>query len=144
MYPESGTEVKIFTTSQYVDNGSIYNGNGQRKESSLDACPGSIFGTTFGAGNNGTTTVSFVERYYISTSSSSWSGTGGTALAYYNGVFGKETMFWYVKNFTMPNVGVGTYYLYHAVDYDNQVNEGRESDNVSRHAMKLRVPSSCF
>ena len=144
LYPDSGSEVNIFATGQCVSNGNIYNGNGQRRTIELDACPGGVWATTFGAGNNGTTTVSFVERFYISTSSTSWSGTGGTSLSFYNGVYGKETMFTLVKQFTMPNVGIGTYYLYHAVDYNDQVNEGRESDNVSRHAIRLKVQSWCF
>lgn len=145
LYPESGSEVNIFATSQYVLNNNIYNGNGLRQDSEITKCPGETVETKFGAGNNGTTTVSFVERFYVSTSDSSWSGTGGIALAYYNGVYGKETTFTLVKTFTVPSVSpysASLHYLYHAVDYNDQVNEGRESDNVSRSALRIRITSS--
>lgn len=145
LYPESGSEVNIFATSQYVSNSNIYNGNDRRDDSEVTRCPGATVTTKFGAGNNGTTTVSFVERFYVSTSDSSWSGTGGIALAYYNGVYSKETTFTLTKTFTVPSIspyGASLHYLYHAVDYNDQVNEGRETDNVARSALRVRISSA--
>jgi len=34
------------------------------------------------------------------------------------------------------------HYLYRAVDHDDQVNEGRETDNVARSALRIRLTSS--
>jgi len=133
----------VFTTSQRIANGLVTNNNGQFKESDFNICPGGTFAITFTTGNNGTQSVSFAERYYITSSSSAWSG-GGTTLAVYNGFFYANALVSFNHTFIMPSFGAGTYYVYHAVDYNGQVSESREDDNVARHPYVLKVAASCF
>jgi len=41
-----------------------------------------------------------------------WEGARGTTLAVYNGLFYANALVSFNHSFTMPNFGVGTYYLY--------------------------------
>lgn len=144
LYPAGGSETNIFATSQRAaSNGYTTNNDGNITGSGTIAkCPGSSFTLTFTIGNNGTTQVSFAERYYLATSSVQWSG-GGTTLATYNGVFNANALISFNHTFAMPNLPTGTYYVYHHVDYNGQVSESREDDNVARHPTRVEVLASC-
>jgi ribosomal protein S15P/S13E len=78
------------------------------------------------------------ERWYVSTSKTAYDD-GFLIGQWNNSTYNANSVVTIERKLTMPPLPVGTYYLFHEVDALKEHAEERESDNVSREALQIKV-----
>lgn len=110
----------------------------------VDVCKGTYLDVLGMIVNSGTASVSVSHRFFLNQSDTAWSQDGpynsrprGFSL---NGEEQKVNFAYFYIEHHWP---VGTYRLYHTVDYDDSLDEDEEDDNVLRTRTKVRI-NGCF
>jgi hypothetical protein len=107
-------------------------------------CPGAPLEFWVSIGNNGTTSVTHNQRYFLSAGLNDHGLTGYPIAGWYGATHGPNNAYMGLKSFPLPsNIPSGTYWLYHQVDWGNGVSESVEFDNVTR-INKQVVVLNCY
>jgi hypothetical protein len=140
LYPSGLGQVNVFASAQRRDVGTnvIANNTGVGPVFSCSGGGGQI---TIDAtvGNNGTVDIKQTERWFVSTNKNAYGGT--LIFQWNNSTYLANSALTLQRTMTMPALPVGTYFLFHAVDALNEHAESRESDNVAREALIIKVIS---
>lgn len=138
LYYQAGGETNLFSSAHYRDTGDdhIYTNTASGP---ITACTsgGGQFSILSTVGNNGTTSHTVDERWYVSTNITQY---GGAVIGtWYGAYYPANIAFTKWVTLTMPALPAGTYYLFHKVDVFGAVAESVESDNVARELLTIQV-----
>jgi hypothetical protein len=136
LYPTGNDEVNLFASAhRRTPTDKITTNN----SGTVSFCKkGGTFTFNATVGNNGTVDVKQTERWWLSTSTTAYSG-GIKIGQWNNGTFLANSVNTRELKFTVPALEPGTYFLYHGVDVLSEINESREDDNNVREALVIQV-----
>jgi hypothetical protein len=140
LYPSGNAQRNVFASAQFrdVNTDTIVN----NVAGTVMACSsgGGTITVNATVGNNGTINITQTERWFVSTNQHAYGGT--QIFQWNNSTYDAGFAVRVLRGpMTLPPLPVGTYFLFHAVDVLNQVNESREDDNVTREALIIQVIS---
>jgi len=141
LYPGGGSVTNLFSSAQFVDNGTI-KATGQ--DSIFPVSPGTPLAITTTVGNNGTVTSNTNFRLFISNSPpplypQTGGTTTGTTLWSGTWLLSAGTTSTYTFQVTTPSVAPGYYWIYWTVNANRSLAESLENDNIVHSASSLYI-----
>ena len=139
LYASGNSHTNVFASAQlrFINTNTIANNTGVGPVFSCSGGGGQIT-INQTVGNNGTVNATQTERWFLSTNKTAYS-SGILFFQWNNSTYNANSTLTVQRTMTMPALPVGAYFLFHGVDQLNQHAEVRESDNVSREALIIKV-----